>query len=139
MLDVMSGTSRNEVPAGHKYLFGTSATSGAVGPPIIDQLAVPALVLGELYAGAYKHEQSNRLLNLIGELLEEVYVIDFDIACAHQFGRLRGNSLRTGTLFSTVDLMIASVAIIHGLTLITHNTKDFENIPGLRFDDWLRD
>jgi tRNA(fMet)-specific endonuclease VapC len=105
----------------------------------IDQLAVPTVVLGELYAGAYKHEQSNRLLSLIDELLEEVYVIDFDVACAHQFGQLRGSSLRSGTLFSTVDLMIASVAIIHDLTLITHNTKDFENIPGLRYDDWLRD
>ena len=35
------------------------------------------------------------------------------------------------------DLMIASVALVYDLTLVTHNTADFRNIPGLRLDDWL--
>jgi tRNA(fMet)-specific endonuclease VapC len=38
----------------------------------------------------------------------------------------------------TADLMIASVALVHNLTLVTHNTADFQNIPGLRLDDWLK-
>jgi predicted nucleic acid-binding protein len=25
----------------------------------------------------------------------------------------------------------------HLLTLVTHNTADFQNIPNLRLDDWL--
>lgn len=33
--------------------------------------------------------------------------------------------------------MIASVALLHNLTLVTHNTADFRNIPGLRLEDWL--
>jgi tRNA(fMet)-specific endonuclease VapC len=33
--------------------------------------------------------------------------------------------------------MIASVALIHDLTLVTHNTADFRSVPGLRLDDWL--
>jgi tRNA(fMet)-specific endonuclease VapC len=33
--------------------------------------------------------------------------------------------------------MIASVALVHDLTLVTHNTADYQNIPGLRLDDWL--
>jgi tRNA(fMet)-specific endonuclease VapC len=33
--------------------------------------------------------------------------------------------------------MIASVALVNDLTLVTHNTRDFENIPGLRLQDWL--
>ena len=36
-----------------------------------------------------------------------------------------------------MDLMIGSVALFHNLTLVTHNTADFQNIPGLRLDDWL--
>lgn len=35
------------------------------------------------------------------------------------------------------DLMIACVALEHDLTLVTHNTVDFQNIPGLRLEDWL--
>lgn len=36
------------------------------------------------------------------------------------------------------DLMIASAAIVHDLTLVTHNTSDYQNIPKLRLADWLR-
>lgn len=104
----------------------------------LDQLAIPTIVLGELYAGAYKHPASGRLLGLIDELLNEVHVLDFDADCAKEFGRLRGDSLRSGTLHSTVDLMIGSVAVVHDLTLVTHNAHDFQNIPGLRIVDWLR-
>jgi tRNA(fMet)-specific endonuclease VapC len=38
---------------------------------------------------------------------------------------------------SLVDLQIASVALVHDLTLVTHNTKDYLNVPGLRLADWL--
>ncbi len=103
----------------------------------IDHLAIPTIVLGELYTGAYKHSDPTRLLALIDDLLPEVQLLVFDADCAEQFGRLRGQSLRLGTLFNTVDLMIASVALVHDLTLVTHNTRDFQNIPDLRLADWL--
>jgi predicted nucleic acid-binding protein len=35
------------------------------------------------------------------------------------------------------DLMIASVALVHDLTLVTHNTADYQHVPGLRLEDWL--
>ena len=46
------------------------------------RLAIPTIVLGELYAGAYKHPNPTRLLTLISDLLQEVSVLDFDAACA---------------------------------------------------------
>jgi tRNA(fMet)-specific endonuclease VapC len=33
--------------------------------------------------------------------------------------------------------MIAAAALVHNLTLVTHNTADYQNIPGLRLGDWL--
>jgi predicted nucleic acid-binding protein len=33
--------------------------------------------------------------------------------------------------------MIAAVSLVHNLTLITNNTADFQNISGLRLDNWL--
>jgi tRNA(fMet)-specific endonuclease VapC len=101
------------------------------------RLAIPTVVLGELYAGAYNHPNPSRLLNLISDLLQEVGVLDFDATCAQRFGRERGTLLQTGISVSRMDLMIASVALVHDLTLVTHNTADFQNIPGLRLDDWL--
>jgi len=51
-----------------------------------------------------------------------VAVLDFDAACAEQFGKVRGTLLQKGIQLATADLMIASVALVHDLTLVTHNT-----------------
>ena len=101
------------------------------------QVAISAVTLAELYAGAYKHSQATRLLALIADLLQEAPVLDFDSACAERFGRVRGTLLHQGISVPTTDLMIASAALVHDLTLVTHNTADYQNIPGLRLDDWL--
>ena len=45
--------------------------------------------------------------------------------------------LQKGISVSRLDLMIGTVALVHNLTLVTHNTADYKNIPGLRLDDWL--
>jgi tRNA(fMet)-specific endonuclease VapC len=100
-------------------------------------LAIPTIVLAELYAGAHKHPQPSRLLALINDLLQEVAVIDFDTVCAEQFGRVRGALLQRGVSVSGMELMIAAVALNHDLTLVTHNTADYHKIPGLRLADWL--
>jgi tRNA(fMet)-specific endonuclease VapC len=64
-------------------------------------------------------------------------VLSYDLDCAEQFGKVRGGLLQKGISVPTADLMIAAVALVHNLTLVTNNTADFQNIPGLRLDDWL--
>lgn len=100
-------------------------------------LYVPTVVLGELYAGAYHVANSAPLLQSIAALLNDVQVLDFDHACAEHFGKVRGSLLQQGISVPTADLMIAAVALVHNLTLVTNNIADFQNIPGLRLDDWL--
>jgi tRNA(fMet)-specific endonuclease VapC len=70
-------------------------------------------------------------------LLVELEVIAFDPASAEEFGKLRDVLKRTGVNVDSVDLMIASVALVHDLTLVTHNTQHFQPVPGLRVVDWL--
>ncbi len=87
-------------------------------------IAISSVSLAELYAGAYKRSQPARLLGLIADLLQDVAVLDFDMDCAEQFGKVRGELLQQGIQIATADLMIASVALVHNLTLVTHNTAD---------------
>jgi tRNA(fMet)-specific endonuclease VapC len=100
-------------------------------------LAIASVTLGELYAEAYKRLQPAKLLTAIADLLRDVVVLAFDTTCAEQFGLIRGSLLKQGIQVPTADLMIACVALVHNLTLVTHNTADFQRIPGLRLDDWL--
>ena len=100
-------------------------------------LFIPTIVLGEFYAGAYHVDNPEPLLRKIADLRSDVQILDFDHDCAKQFGKVRGGLLRQGISVPTADLMIAAVALVHDLTVVTHNTADFRNIPGLRLEDWL--
>ncbi len=101
-------------------------------------LYLPAIVLAELYTWAYSRDDPLPLIKSIEkDLLTDVNLLPFDDACARVFGQVRGPLLRQGVVFSRIDLMIASVALAHDLTLVTHNTADYRNVPGLRLRDWL--
>ena len=103
------------------------------------RLFISSIVLGELYAWAFRRSSPQPLVDRVeAELLPDVFVLDFDRDCAIEFGQLRGDMLRRGIAVSRSDLLIAAVARVHDLTLVTHNTRDFKNIPGLRLDDWLQ-
>jgi tRNA(fMet)-specific endonuclease VapC len=103
------------------------------------RLFVPTIVLGELYSWAYhRADTANLLAQIDDELLVDITVLDYDRLCALEFGRIRGTLLRQGISINTADLIIASVALLYDLTLVTHNTADFRHIPGLRIEDWLK-
>jgi tRNA(fMet)-specific endonuclease VapC len=102
------------------------------------RLHVASIVLGELYTWAYRRSNPTPILSAIqGDLLPQVQVLSFDMACASDFGKLKAQMLNAGRPIDSADLQIAVTAIVHGLTLVTHNTRDFEHLPGLHLDDWL--
>lgn len=87
---------------------------------------------------AYRRDDPSIALAAIEYLLRyEVSVINFDEECAREFGRVRAELRQRGIEVSTVDLMIASVALRFDLTLVTHNTGDFRHLPSLPCEDWL--
>ncbi len=96
--DICSAHMRRPAKLAHQFVQYTA------------QLAISTVTLAELYAGAYKHSQSHRLLSLIGDLIQEVRVLSFDSTCAEKFGQVRGALLQKGISVPTADLMIASVA-----------------------------
>lgn len=42
-----------------------------------------------------------------------------------------------GTPIGSHDLFIAAHARSRGLTLVTHNLREFARVPGLKVADWL--
>jgi tRNA(fMet)-specific endonuclease VapC len=102
------------------------------------RLYTSSVALAELFVWAHNRPDPTKVLSAIDELLfQEVALLDYDRDCANEFGRVRMELRRQGIEVPTVDLMIASVALVYDLTMVTHNAPDFQNIPGLRLDDWL--
>jgi tRNA(fMet)-specific endonuclease VapC len=59
-------------------------------------------------------------------------VLEFDEQAAQEFQRLRKEYPRLGTM----DLKIASVALVNRAVLLTRNSADFGQIAGLSIEDW---
>jgi len=96
------------------------------------------IVVAELYAWAYLQDDPTRILTAIEALFDhEVELLEYDLACAIAFGQLRGELAPKGITISPLDLLIASVARAHDLTLVTNNVSDFKAVPDLRIVDWL--
>jgi predicted nucleic acid-binding protein len=75
------------------------------------------------------------------ELQNLSYFLSFGII--HEVGLLICDKViemrRALTKKNTPDLIIAATAMVNNCTLLTNNTKDFKNIPGLNFEtpwDW---
>jgi predicted nucleic acid-binding protein len=71
------------------------------------------------------------------DLLNDVRVLEVTEDIARKFGELRAALFDAGLSVPEMDLMIAATALVHNLTVVTHNVQDFANVPGLSIDDWL--
>jgi predicted nucleic acid-binding protein len=97
-----------------------------------------AVVVGELYKGAYRSQSSERhLKNIEQRILPSVTTLPFDVGTAKAYGRLRARLEETGTILPDADLQIAATALYHGLELVTGNLRHFERIDGLTINPVL--
>ena len=111
-------------------------------PPVIRRLnqhpsrdiAISSIVMYELFFGAYKGRHTERTLGFIDDL--EFEIADFDVEDARIAGEIRATLNAAGTPNGPYDLLIAGLALARDLTVITHNTREFSRVKGLRFDDW---
>lgn len=100
-------------------------------------LAISSLCVGELYSWVYRSKTNPKHSDALKAVLSEVTIIAVDTEIAIEFGRLRATLLDQGRPTPEIDLLIAATALVHDLTLVTHNVRDFSHIEVLRLADWL--
>ncbi len=99
-----------------------------------------AVVIGELYKGAYRSQAAKRhLANIENRILPSVTVLPYDLGCAQTFGYIRARLEEKGAILPDADIQIAATAICHELTLVTGNIRHFERINKLRLNTILSD
>ncbi len=92
-----------------------------------------AVVIGELYKGAYRAQASERhLKNIEQRILPSVTTLPFDVGTAKVYGKIRAHLEETRTILPDADLQIAATALYHGLELVTGNLLHFQRINGLK-------
>jgi len=53
------------------------------------------------------------------------------------FAEVKTHLRRLGRVVDSFDLLIGSTAVFHDLTLVTHNTRHFVDMPNINVQDWV--
>ena len=64
-------------------------------------------------------------------------VAPYDYAAAMQYGDVRASLEQKGRPIGPLDTLIAAHALALDAILVTHNTREFGRVKGLRIEDWL--
>jgi len=100
------------------------------------EVRLSAVVKAELLYGARKSTRIDDNLRLLRRFFTPFVSLPFDDRCAEEAGLIRLDLERSGRPIGPNDLLIAASARAHDLVLVTHNSREFGRIPGLRVEDW---
>lgn len=92
----------------------------------VSQVAISVISLDEIHFGL-AWRPSQRISNWIEAFFQRHRVLDISAPIARRAGDLRGSLAARGIVRHQADMLIAATAQAHQLTLVTRNTKDFEN------------
>ncbi|MCG5060780.1 MAG: type II toxin-antitoxin system VapC family toxin [Limnoraphis sp. WC205] len=102
----------------------------------IQEIVVCSIVKAELCFGAMKSANPERNFALQQAFLEQFVSLPFDDLAATTFGVIRSQLEIKGTPIGAYDLQIAAIALANNLTLVTHNTQEFQRVDELQVEDW---
>lgn len=102
-----------------------------------EPLAVTSINVAELAHGAIRSARAEENINRLEVLLSAMSILSFDEYAARRFGTLKAYLEREGNTLADLDIQIASIALEHGLSLVTHNQKHFSRVHGLILEDWI--
>jgi tRNA(fMet)-specific endonuclease VapC len=94
------------------------------------------VVKHELFYGAMRSHDPARTLAAQERFLNQFESLPLDDAAARYGAELRARLARIGQMIGPYDLLIAAIAMVNNLTLVTHNVAEFSRVAGLRYEDW---
>ena len=100
-----------------------------------DEICISAITYAEIYYGLVK-KGSDRLFSEVTEILGKISIIDFDNTQSELYGKIRAEQEKTGMILGSMDMFIAAAAMSQDAILVSHNTRHFSRVKGLKIEDW---
>ena len=100
-------------------------------------VAISAVTIYELEYGAAKSRWGERTRDKLYAFLSPFSIIPFDAYDAAAAGYIRWLLAQHGSPIGPYDIQIAAQAFARDMTVVTHNTREFERIPNLKVEDWI--
>jgi tRNA(fMet)-specific endonuclease VapC len=100
-------------------------------------IAISAITRAELRYGQNLMAAGDKRRTRIDLLLADLPVMPWNTAAADIYGEIGALLRRQGTPIGEMATQIAAHALAENLILVTHNTRHFEKVPGLKLEDWM--
>lgn len=121
------------------HLKGNEEVRNKIKELISFGIAISAVSVAELYEGVYASKDPAKDQQALENLLPSFSFLGVDQEICKIFGRERGKLRQQKKVLDNFDLLIASTALHHNLTLLTNNRKHFEQIVGLEITSLEKD
>jgi tRNA(fMet)-specific endonuclease VapC len=102
-----------------------------------DQVFTSVIVAAEIRFGAAKRG-SSRLIRQAEIVFGTLEILPFSRPGDHAYADLRCALESLGRPIGAFDMLIAAHAMALDAVLVTDNTREFERVPGLKIENWLR-
>lgn len=96
---------------------------------------IPAIVIGELYYGAFSSDKAISYIMKILELERLTQTLDCDKETGKLYGEIRTKLVKSGKLIPENDMWIAALALQYQLPLVTRD-KHFNYVDRLNVISW---
>ena len=93
-------------------------------------------VVAELYFAVYASKRRNQNLENLKRMLENIAILDFDIAVAEGYGFIKAELKATGRPIPGTDAQIAAIARLNGLVVLSAD-RHFSYVDSLQVENWL--
>jgi predicted nucleic acid-binding protein len=113
----------------------SEATKPRPQPKVVDwlrhherSLAIDPIILGEIRFGIHLLAAGNRRRRLekwFSDGIERIHCIPWQAATGLRWARLLADLRASGRSMPIKDSLIAATALVNGLTIATHNSRDF--------------
>ncbi len=111
------------------YLAGTQpVTDQVLEYAQSDRLHTSAVTCFELLSGAWDGRHGDKVRRLVAA----VPVLPLDREAATRAAAVRQQLARSGSSIGMADSLIAGIALVNDLPLLTRNRKHFDRVEGLR-------
>ena len=100
-----------------------------------DEICISAISYAELFYGLEK-KGSEKLFAEVSKILGKLSIVNFDDSQSELYGKIRVQLEKSGNSLGDMDLLIAAAALSQDAVLVSHNTKHFSKIKGIKIEDW---
>lgn len=115
---------------------GNTAVLGRLKEVSPTSCGLSTVSLYELFAGVERCRQPLVERKKVEAFAGRVHLLPFDSDAAAHAARVRWSLEQQGKVIGPYDLMLAGQALSLDVTLVTHNTGEFQRVPGLKLADW---